>query len=310
MAIVPFHIVDVFSAKPFGGNPAAIIPNAASLTEVEMMQITDELSMEAGFVLPPESPDADLRLRFFTRRSEAAISCHVALGAMVSLVDRGFYRATPEGTTIRLDTAVGVLPVVLTRRPTGGTSYLITLPGPRFGEPIPAGELAEALRIEPEMLQLSGHGPQRVSCGFDQIVVPVSERLAMRGAVNPGDPICELADRRGVGGVTLVCPNTDDPDVDYHCRFFCADRVGSEEVASGTSLGAVAAYLAANGLAPGTERASVVTEQGHARGRPTRVRLFADLEDGTVQRVQLETTGVVVMRGSFHFEHKSLIAGG
>lgn len=310
MAIVPFHIVDVFSDKPFGGNPAAIIPNAASLTEVEMLQITDELSMEAGFVLPPESPGADLRVRFFTRRYEAALSCHVALAAMVSLVDRGFYRATPEGTTIRLDTGAGVLPVVLTRTPAGGTAYLITLPGPRFGEPVPAGEAADALRISPGLLQLSGHGPQRVSCGFDQIVVPVSDRLAMRGAVHPGDPVCELADRRGVGGVTLVCPETEVPEVDYHCRFFCADRLGSEDVASGTSLGAVMAYLADNGIVAGSDRVSIVTEQGHSRGRPTRARLNADLKDGKVERIQLETTGVVVMRGSFHFERKSLIAGG
>ena len=53
MAIIPFHIVDAFADRPFTGNPAAVIPNAASLTEAEMLQITDELSMEAGFVLPP-----------------------------------------------------------------------------------------------------------------------------------------------------------------------------------------------------------------------------------------------------------------
>ena len=58
MAIVPVHIVDAFADTPFCGNPAAIIPNAASLTEVEMLQITDELSMEAGFVLPPGTPGA------------------------------------------------------------------------------------------------------------------------------------------------------------------------------------------------------------------------------------------------------------
>ncbi len=47
MAIIPFHIVDAFADRPFTGNPAAIIPNASSLTEAEMLQITDELSMEA-----------------------------------------------------------------------------------------------------------------------------------------------------------------------------------------------------------------------------------------------------------------------
>ncbi len=95
MAIIPFHIVDAFADHPFTGNPAAIIPNAASLSDAEMLQITDELSMEAGFVLPPERSDADVRLRFFTSRREAPLSGHVVIAAFASMADRGFYRADP-----------------------------------------------------------------------------------------------------------------------------------------------------------------------------------------------------------------------
>ncbi len=310
MAIVPFHIVDVFSDRPFAGNPAAIIPNATALTEIEMLQITDELSMEAGFVLPPESPGADLKLRFFTRRNEAVISGHVAIAAMVSLVDRGFYRATPDGIPIQVETGAGVLRVVLTKEPEGSIYFRMTLPGPRFGEPVPTVEVAEALDIAPDLLQLSGQGPQRVSCGFDQIVAPISDRLAMRGCQIRPAQLGELADRRGIGGVTLICPETFRHDSDYYCRFFCADPRGTEDIASATSLGAAGAFVAAHGLIPGSGRLRIRTEHGHTRGRPTVASVFADLRAGTVERIEVQATGVVVMRGSFHFEKKSLIAGG
>lgn len=310
MAIVPFHIVDVFASRPFAGNPAAIIPNAASLSEVEMLQITDELSMEAGFVLPPTTPGADLKMRFFTQRREAVLSGHVAIAAMVSMIDRGFYRATPEGHTIVLETGAGILPVVLKSKPTGEVRVALRLPEPRFGEPVPATEVGAALDLPAEILHLAGHGPQRVSCGFDQIIVPVADRIAMRGAFRDLASILELTDLRGVGGLTLVCPETYNHSADFYCRFFHPHVGMEEDIASGTSLGAAAAYLAAHDLVPGTGRTTIVTEQGHSRGRATLAQLTVTMTDGVVQTVDLETTGVVVMRGSFHFNRKSLVAGG
>ena len=310
MAIVPVHIVDAFAESPFTGNPAAIIPNAASLTEVEMLQITDELSMEAGFVLPPRTPGADLRLRFFNQRREAVLSGHVAVAAMASMVDRGFYRHTPEGVVIQLETEAGVLPVVLKSGPEGRLRITLRLPPPRFGEPVPATEVGAALGLPPEILRLGEHGPQRVSCGFDQIIVPVSDRIAMRGAFRDMGTVMELTDMRGVGGLTLICPETFSHGADFHCRFFHPSAGQDEDIASGTSLGAAAAYIAAHGLVPEMGRVSIITEQGHSLGRPNQAKLFANMLDGAVESVELETTGVVVMRGSFHFNRKSLVAGG
>jgi len=308
MAIIPFHIVDAFADYPFTGNPAAIIPNAATLTEAEMLQITDELSMEAGFVLPPETADADIRLRFFTKRREANLSGHVVIAAFASMADRGFYKPHPEGLEIRLETGAGILPVTLTADPDGRTRITLELPAPRFGEPVPAGEVGAALGLPAEYLRLGDHGPQRVSCGFDQIVVPVNDRIAMRGIFREMEPVGELTDRRGVGGITLICPDTFGKEADFHCRFF-HPRVGADEdVASGTSLGAAAAYIVDRGLVPQADRVTVVTEQGHSLGRPTRAEINVQSVDGRIRNIQLVATGVVVMRGSFHFNRRVVVA--
>lgn len=308
MAIIPFHIVDAFAERPFTGNPAAVIPNAASLSEAEMLQITDELSMEAGFVLPPTAPGADIRLRFFTKRREAILSGHVVIAAFASMADRGFYKPLLEGLVLQLETGAGVLPVTLTLQSSGQVLVTLELPAPRFGEEVPVGEVAAALGLPAEVLRLGDHNPQRVSCGFDQIVVPVADCQAIRGAIREMEAIGELTDRRGVGGVTLFCPHTFSTEADFCCRFF-HPRVGADEdVASGTSLGAVAAYAVARNLVPANDEVRLVTEQGHSLGRPTTAELNVRARNGVVQKVAISASGAVVMRGAFHFNRKAFSA--
>ncbi len=304
MAIIPFHIVDAFATHPFTGNPAAIIPNASSLTEVEMLQITDELSMEAAFVLPPTTPGADVRLRFFTRRLEANLSGHAAVAAFVSLADRGFYRPGHETVAIGLETGVGVLPVKLRNIADGHIQVTLEMPPPRFGEPVPATEVATALGVDPDMLHLGEQGPQRVSCGFDQIIVPVGIREVIRGSFQDAVAIGRLTDRRGVGGLTLFCPNTHRGDADFHCRFFQPKMGHYEDVASGTSLAAMSAYVVRNGILPAARSTTITTEQGHSLGRPTMAELQVQSDSGGIRRITLTGTGRVVMRGSFHFSRK------
>ena len=309
MAIIPFHIVDAFASRPFTGNPAAIIPNASCLTEAEMLQITGELSMEAGFVLPPDNPRADVKLRFFTRRREAVLSGHVVVAAFASMADRGFFKATAEGLDLIVETGAGLLPVRLHAAVDGQPLVTLRLPVPRFGEPVPAAEVALALGVPEAMIGLSGHGPQRVSCGFDQIIVPIGDRNAIRGAFSTIEAIGELTDRRGVGGITLFCPDTYGRAADFHCRFF-HPRVGADEdVASGTALGAVAAYAVEHGLLAGDERVHLVTEQGHALGRPNLAELTVHAPYGRPVAVDLTAGGAVVMRGSFHFHRQAATVG-
>lgn len=308
MSIVPFHIVDAFAKRPFTGNPAAIVPNASNLSEAEMFQITDELSMEAGFVLPPLTAGADLRLRFFTRRRETKVSGHVIIAAFASMCDRGFYRATPEGVSLKVETGAGLLPVTLHCGPDGVPLVTVGMPAPRFGEPVPVGEVAAALGVPTLSLRLGDHGPQRVSCGFDQIIVPVAASDVMRGIAAESPAIHDLTDRFGVGGLTLFCPETYSAGADFHCRFFHPHLGAAEDIASGTSLAAAASYIVDHGLMPPADPVHLVLEQGHSLGRPNRAELMVRVNEDRQLQVDLTASGVVVMRGSFHFERAAMAA--
>jgi len=56
---------------------------------------------------------------------------------------------------------------------------------------------------------------------------------------------------------------------------------------------------------PASEHVLVVTEQGHALGRPNLAEMTVHAPDGRAAAVDLTAGGAVVMRGSFHFHRQS-----
>jgi predicted PhzF superfamily epimerase YddE/YHI9 len=56
---VRYLTVDVFTDRPFGGNPLAVIPDARGLSDAQMQAIAREFNYsEQTFVLPPETGGA------------------------------------------------------------------------------------------------------------------------------------------------------------------------------------------------------------------------------------------------------------
>src|SRR6476620_2656024 len=66
-----FHIIDVFSSTPFGGNQLAVLPNAAGISTEGMQKIAREFNFgETTFILPKNDPANTCRVRIFTPRME------------------------------------------------------------------------------------------------------------------------------------------------------------------------------------------------------------------------------------------------
>src|SRR5512140_2029291 len=59
----PFHIVDVFSSTPFGGNQLAVLPDATGISTEGMQKIAREFNFgETAFVLPKNDPASTCRV--------------------------------------------------------------------------------------------------------------------------------------------------------------------------------------------------------------------------------------------------------
>src|SRR5258707_6431873 len=135
-----FLQLDVFTDKPFAGNPLAVFPEAEGLSDKEMMQIAREMNLsETVFVLKlkRESATADepietqldvsnkngaqsssasvlRRLRIFTPTREIPFAGHPVVGTWNALAREGVV-PLPEGgngwTRIHQEVGIGVLPV-------------------------------------------------------------------------------------------------------------------------------------------------------------------------------------------------------
>jgi PhzF family phenazine biosynthesis protein len=77
-----FRLVDVFGDRPLSGNPLAVVIDSDGLTVAEMLEITRWFGFsETTFLSPPESADADYKVRIFTLAGELPFAGHPTLGS-------------------------------------------------------------------------------------------------------------------------------------------------------------------------------------------------------------------------------------
>jgi len=85
-----FAQIDVFSSKPYRGNPVAVVIDCDGLDDGEMQQFARWTNLsETTFLLPPTNPDADYRVRFFTPTEELPFAGHPTLGTAYAWLIHG-----------------------------------------------------------------------------------------------------------------------------------------------------------------------------------------------------------------------------
>src|ERR1700752_414628 len=88
MSTWAYGVVDVFTDRPFAGNPLAVVFGADALAGDQMQTLAREFNLsETVFVLPSEA--ATYRARIFTPGAELPFAGHPTVGAAVTMVRRG-----------------------------------------------------------------------------------------------------------------------------------------------------------------------------------------------------------------------------
>src|SRR3984893_13104918 len=145
-----FHIVDVFSSTPFGGNQLAVLPDAAGISTEGMQKIAREFNFgETTFILPKDDPANTCRVRIFTPREELDFAGHHSVGTACALVMKQHVRPS-DPIRLILEENVGPVTVDVAQR-NGGFHGTLTLSGKieaPTGAPSPT-DLAAVLSVEP-----------------------------------------------------------------------------------------------------------------------------------------------------------------
>jgi PhzF family phenazine biosynthesis protein len=288
--------VDAFTDRPFAGNPAGVVPDAAGLSPEEMRAIAGEVnSTESAFVLPPEGPGGDLRVRFFTGRGEVPLCGHATIAAFHLLAELGRLPFREGAVRLWQETRVGVLPVDV-RRLEEGFSITMTQGRPAV---LPAvvsrREAAETLGLpEGRLLDLP---IEAISTGLPTLLVPLKTLSDLEGVRPLREEVAALCEREGLAGIHAFTLETLEDASHARARFFAPLLGIEEDPVTGTANGALGAYLVRHG--PSQEGEVLLFEQGHALGRPGTVRVIVPPGDAPVL---VEGSAVTVMKGEVLLE--------
>jgi trans-2,3-dihydro-3-hydroxyanthranilate isomerase len=298
----PFHIVDVFSSTPFGGNQLAILPDAAGISTEGMQKIAREFDFpESTFVLPKNDLNT-YRVRIFTPRAELDFAGHPTIGTACALVMKQRVQ-TADPVRLILEENIGPVRVEVAQR-NGGYHGTLTLSGKidaPTGAPAPA-DLAAILSIEPsEVIQSFFAGAGLPFC-FAQLK---SNETVDRAAIDRAAWTATLS-RAWSPNLFFFAGELRDGGK-LHARM-CAPALGVEEdPATGSACAALVGAMASKHDYAGTVyRLSI--QQGVAMGRRSEIEAEARKSEDIVTSVSVSGATVYIASGEIEVPSSALVS--
>jgi len=269
-----FHFVDVFAVEPLTGNPLAVVEDAADLTVDQLQRIAREFNQsETTFLLRPTRPDADWRLRSFTAAGAEVFGSggHNSLGAWCWLADAGKLTLGGDLTVFHQEIGDRVSRVAIAQKH-GPLAYVEMEQSPLEAglQVTDVGRLTRSLGITRTDLATNRLPCQVVSTGVAHLLVPLRDRDAVDRIRPNGDELRTVLATVGAEGCYAFSLDPPHNDAAAYARFFNPTVGISEDPATGTAAGPLAAQLVARGvLQPG----GMTVEQGTALGHTSLIEV-------------------------------------
>lgn len=281
--MLEFHVWDVFTDRPFSGNPLAVVMGADGLSTAQMQTIARQFNLsETIFVMAPRDAAHRARVRIFFPTAEIPFAGHPTIGCALHL-------AGGQDGRIVLEEEAGLVPVEIRGGMAEFVAPKLPVPHPGVAEP---GRIAPALDLDPDAIGFDGHRPGIWQGGPAFLFVPLRDPAAL-AAARPIEPFWSQAMVAArVDSAYLYTPD----EGGYRARMFAPGAGIPEDPATGSASAILAAQLLASGaLDEGETR--VALRQGVEMGRPSRVGMTALVRDGSLCEVRISGRAVQVAQG-------------
>jgi len=272
---LPYHVLDVFTDRPYAGNPLAVVLDGDDLSTESMQAIAREFNLSET-TFPTSSDRADYAVRIFTPGTELPFAGHPSIGTAWLLARLG---RIPAGE-VRQDCAAGVLPVAVT-----GSGATLTGGAPTVSDPLDAEPLLHSVGLEAG--SLAGIAPPRTAgTGLEWTYLAVEADAVGRAAPD------WIGLARSVPSTGLAVFSWTDGVA--HLRAMTTE--GFEDPATGSAALGFGVYLAASGLVrDGTTEYRI--HQGAEIDRPSTLYGTVTTDGGTVSAVTVRGGVVPVATG-------------
>jgi trans-2,3-dihydro-3-hydroxyanthranilate isomerase len=295
---MPFSYLhyDVFTEQPLLGNQLAVFTDARGLDATRMQAIAREMNFsESTFIFPSERPDTDIRMRIFTPWNEMPMAGHPTIGSTFALAKSGVI--TPGAKRFVFGLNIGPIPVDL-EWTEGDLSFAwMTQRPPTFGPVVSQRDVvASALGLETK--DLADLPVQEVSCGLPFLFVALRDHQTVDKAKSDAAGFGRICDACGLDlPIFLFALGGPSPSDTVYSRMFAPDFGIVEDPATGGASGPLGCYLVEHGLVTGDAAQQIVSSQGVAMGRASRIHVSIGGRPGAIDRVQVGGVSVLVGRG-------------
>jgi PhzF family phenazine biosynthesis protein len=256
-----FRQVDVFGTGSCTGNPLAVILDAQGLNDetLRRFSVWSNLS-ECTFVLPPDAPGVDYRVRIFSLDTELPFAGHPTLGTARAWLDAGGVPGT-AGVVVQ-ECGAGLVPV----RIDGDRLAFAAPPRVRSGpvDPTLIATLVEILGIRQDQVvdaEWLDNGPGWVGLLLDSAETVL--RLRPDASAHPGG-----------WEIGIIGPHNPGSEAAFELRAFFSwgEELLREDPVTGSLNAAAAQWLIGSGRAT----APYIAAQGTAIGRQGCVYISSD----------------------------------
>jgi len=270
--IIAFEQVDVFTDRPFAGNPLCVVTDGVGLSTEQMQAIAREMNLsETTFVLPPTDPQAAYWMRIFTPAKEIPFAGHPSVGTAYVMACAGRFPLHEPVTRIFQQVGIGTLPLDIEVTKGRPGRVVMTQGKPSFGPALrDLTPVADALGLDPLILAKTTLPIQVISTGLEHLIVPVPDLNSMRILRPSLSALDALLRGCGALGCFVFCLETNFQEAFAHARMFAPGAGVPEDPATGSAAGPLGAYLAVHGTLP-PKQTSFMIEQGIEMGRPSQI---------------------------------------
>ncbi|QNB10852.1 PhzF family phenazine biosynthesis protein [Paraburkholderia tropica] len=279
---VRFKQVDVFTSRPFKGNPLAVVFDADALDTAQMQAIARWTNLsETSFLLAPTDARADYRVRIFTTQGELPFAGHPTLGTAHAFLDSGRTPKTP-GRLVQ-ECAAGLIDLADRTDRTQDSQEAKAEPAWAFAAPpasvtpLPESQydaLRAALQIAPHSTAIDFSAqPCGVNNGAPWLVVRFASADDVLALDVDYGALASVASGVGAQGLAAYGPHAADGPATFEVRCLMTGLGNGEDPVTGSANAAIALLLAQQQRRPGRR---YTVRQGTAMGRDGRVSIDYD----------------------------------
>jgi trans-2,3-dihydro-3-hydroxyanthranilate isomerase len=270
--LLDYDVVDVFTDRPYAGNPLAVVHGTDGLATAQLQALAREFNL-AETTFPVVRPDGSAYdVRIFTTAEELPFAGHPTLGT-AWLLRR---QKQLDRDDVVQHCGAGEVPV---RVEVDGAELTAR---PRYvHRRDDAAALASAIGVGSSDVD----GPAyEASAGLGWVFLRVRPDAVERARTPTSGWSVPPAGADLVGGVCVWSSAAGDP-LTVHARVFCPDVGVTEDPATGSAAAALGPVLVADGLAGRDGETAYRIAQGAEIGRPSTLNGRVDADAGTAVRV-------------------------